>query len=162
MKINNTRFPHDTYETFVTNLPIVTVDILFFNKSKTRTLLFKRINKPLKNTFFTCGGRMMKNEAFKEAATRISQKELGLKINKKKLFFGGVLNEIHKDSIFPNTNYHCVDIFYGYILNESESEKIQMDNQHNDKMWFNIEDKKLHKLVKEKINSSLKKHAKTY
>jgi len=162
MRISNVIFSKRTYQKFVNNLPIVTVDILFFNELLTKTLLFKRANNPLKNTFFTCGGRLMKNETFKKAASRIVQKELGLKIDSKKLFFGGVNNEIHRNSIFPKVNYHCVDIFFGYILTEDTFRKIKMDQQHSKNKWFSVKNARLNILVIQKINSLLKHHDKTY
>ena len=53
---------------------------------------------------------MLKNESFEKSAIRLAKSELGIKINPKKLIFAGVINEIHSNSIYPNINYHSVNM----------------------------------------------------
>jgi colanic acid biosynthesis protein WcaH len=158
MKIKKYFFSNEEYQKIMQDLPIVTVDVLFFDSLKSKTLLFRRVNEPLEGIFFTCGGRLLKNEKFQDAAIRIIEKELGLKINPDKLFGSEVANEIHENSVFPKTNYHCVDVYFGYILDNQVIEKIKMDEQHSEFTWFNVKDEQLHSMIKYKINSLLKKY----
>ena len=130
--------------------PIATVDVLFFNKEKTKTLLFKRTNEPLKGVYFSMGGRIRKGEKFIDCAVRQVREEVGLHIKKSGLVFGGVQEEIHKNSAFKGISYHAVGIFYGYIL---EGENITLDAQHNEYRWFSVTDKTLHPFIKTKLKS---------
>ena len=73
-------------------------------------------------------------------------------MNKDKLIWGGVVNEIHPSSIYPNLNVHNVNIHWGYIW---EDAKIIFDGQHSDHKWFDVTDNDLHPLIKERIKNLL-------
>lgn len=152
--MTNQWFSDHDYKKFIARFPICTVDTLFFDHDKKRILLFKRKNKPLKGVFFSAGGRMFKNETFADCAFRQSKKELGLSINKRRLVFGGIINEIHAESRYPHINYHSVNIYFGYVLG---GQKIKLDNQHSYFKWFLVRDKSLHPFIKEKIKTLLRK-----
>lgn len=149
------QLPRQTYRLLMDKTPICCVDVLFFNKDKTQTLLFKRTNKPVENIYFTIGGRLLKNEKLIDGAVRQALKETGIKIRKKLLIPGGVTEDIHKNSIFADISYHVVDVFYGYILDGQE--KIRLDNQHADYRWFSVNDRRIHPFVKNRITGLLKK-----
>ena len=136
--------------------PITTVDVTFINTKKDKTLLFKRENKPLKGVYFTIGGRLWKNETFIQSALRHAKKELGLRLNPKKLIFGGVSEELHPDSIFPGISYHAVDIFFYYVL-DTKNLKLTFDSQHNHYKWFNLNDIKLHPMLKKRFKNNMTK-----
>lgn len=157
MKINKNFIEPKLHKKILNNMPVCTVDVLFFNKEKTKTLLFLRNDKPLKNLFFSIGGRLNKNETLENCAARKVKEEIGYKISKYKLIFGGVISEIHENSIYKNINYHAVDLFYGYIVNNNIEKNIIFDNQHNSYKWHKINDKNLHPFLKKKINILLKK-----
>lgn len=145
------RFPLSEYRRLLKETPICCVDILFFNQKKTKTLLFKRANKPLQGTYFSVGGRLRKNERLVDGALRQTYQETGLRLKRKNLFLGGVQEEMHKESIFPGVAYHAVDVFYGYILKENE--KIRLDGQHTESRWFSITDSSLHPLIQSKVRA---------
>ncbi len=150
-------FPLEKYRELLDTTPVCTVDVLFFNHDKTKTLLFKRTNKPVKGVYFSIGGRLLKGEKIVDGAVRQAMRETGVRVKKSALVFGGVQEEIHKTSIFKGVSYHAVDIFYGYILDKQE---IKLDNQHSDFRWFSVSDKTLHPLIKSKIKSILKAYGK--
>ena len=150
----STHLPLDHYKMLVTIAPIATVDVLFFSKDKDKTLLFRRVNEPLKGTYFTIGGRLAKGETFVECALRQAKRELGLKIDPTKLVFGGVQEEIYPNSIFPGVSYHTVDLFYGYILEDNAIPVL--DSQHDDYQWFSVTDDTLHPLLKSKMRQTIK------
>ena len=145
----------EKYKEILDIAPVCTVDVLFFNKDRTKTLLFKRQNDPLKGVYFSIGGRLQKNEMFLNCALRQNLLEAGIDIKINEIFFGGVQEEIHPNSIFEGVSYHAVDIFYGYVL---EDEKIELDKQHSDYRWFSVNDDTLHPFIKTKISSLLKTH----
>ena len=151
---NNIFLSNAIYKKFITHFPICAVDVIFLNKSKNKVLLFKRKNRPLKNIYYSPGGRLLKNEDFYRAACRKTKEELGINLNSKKLIWGGIMNEIHSNSIYKDVNYHCVDIYFGYILNFKNIE-IKLDKQHSAYKWFDISDKNLHPNIKQKIKNLL-------
>src|SRR3989338_2754058 len=129
--------PDNVYREIVAHMPVSTIDIVLLNKKKDKNLLFKRNNEPVKNVYFTLGGRLLKGEPFLHGAVRQAKRELGLKIDPKKAFFGGVTQDFHANSVFEGVSYHAVAVFFGYIL-ENENINISFDNQHSDHKWFSI------------------------
>ena len=87
MKINKYILSDKEYRELMRIAPIITVDVLLFNKDLKKILLFKRKNDPLKNKYYSCGGRLLKNEGFTDCALRKLKEETGLKINKNNLRF---------------------------------------------------------------------------
>jgi colanic acid biosynthesis protein WcaH len=152
--------PRDMYKDYLRFFPVPTVDVLFFNPKMKKTLLFKRNNNPLKGGYFSVGGRIVKGESMIAAAVRKTKEETGLSLERKKLFFGGVQDEIHSTSIFPLIGYHSVDIYFGYIL--SEEKKISFDSQHSSAKWFSINDPTLHPYIKSKIRRLVAAYDKTH
>lgn len=69
---------NDDWETIVSNVPIVSVDLLV--RYEDGILLGKRTNEPAKGYWFMPGGRVQKGETRTEAAHRIGKEELGLDI----------------------------------------------------------------------------------
>ena len=147
--------PSELFTKIVHVLPLCTVDFVPFDSSKKNILLFKRTKKPLKGTFFTSGGRLLKGEDLKDAATRQAKRELGLDIEPQKLVFGGILNEVFEDSEFGDESYHSVNIHWGYVL--TGSEVITLDDQHSESKWFSLADKTLHPYIKTRIRNIMPK-----
>lgn len=142
------------YKNIMEIAPIATVDVLFFNKDKTKIILFKRNNNPLKGVYFSTGGRLIKGEKIIDCAKRQAFREAGLRINKKNLTFAGVHEGVYKNSIFNNVSYHAVGFFYAYIFNNDDT--INLDSQHSSYKWFSVNDKKIHPLIKKHIVEFLK------
>lgn len=150
----NNYVSNDIYYTLIKSSPVPTVDILFFNSEKTHTLLGKRTNKPYKDVFYTFGGRLQKNETFEKAAVRIARKETGIDLKISNLCFGGVDNEISNSSIFEDTNYHAVVLYFRCIIQPDT--KVTLDDQHSESKWVNINDKEIHPSIHIRIANSLK------
>ena len=146
--------PNKVYKDIVAHMPVSTVDIVLLNKKRDKTLLFKRNNEPVKNIYFTIGGRLLKGESFLHSAVRQAKREIGLIIDPKKTFFAGVTQDFHKNSVFKGVSYHAVAVFFTYIL-ENENVKINFDKQHSDSKWFSIRDKQIHPHIKERIKQTL-------
>jgi len=142
------------YKKIVENIPIPSIDILIFNKKLDRTLLFLRNNSPAKNEYYSIGGRLHKDETLTECVQRNLEKETGLKIQKNKFFYVGVISETWKNSIFKGVSTHAIVNYF--VLKLEEFPKIKLDTQHSKFKWFDVHDKTLHPYIKEKINKSLK------
>ena len=156
MMTNRKHFiPHETYQTILENMPVCTVDVLFFNSDKTKTLLFKRNNEPLKGEYFSMGGRLKKDETFEECAIRQTKLETGLDIDPGKVIFVGVQRENYPNSAFGETSYCAIDLYFGYIINDENTDLV-LDSQHDESRWFFVDDSSLHPYLKSKIEQTLK------
>ena len=144
--------PDVLYRDILKHVPVPTVDIVVFNPSRTKVLLFRRTNKPLKGVYFTPGGRLYKGERLLAAALRKAQQEVGIALTPRKLFLGGITEEIFPDSAFPGVSSHTINTCYGYVLTESETH-FALDSQHDRHRWFSVRDKKLHPLIKHRLQA---------
>ena len=147
------RIPDGLYRQIVEAVPIFTVDVLFFDADRQRTLLFKRANEPAKGEYFCIGGRVLKNESPTEAAVRKAKEELGLKISADDLWFGGLSDDIFETSSFPGVPIHNVNAHWGCIW--PGGREITLDDQHTEYAWFDVTEPSLHTLVKERISNLL-------
>ena len=145
-----TFLPKEVHKICLANVPIVSVDVVILNHLRNKVLLFKRNNNPLKGVYYTLGGRVFKNESIIDTATRKLNEEAGLIVQKKELFFGGVMEEFFENSIYKNIDTHNVNIFLGYIAYEKFC--IRLDEQHTKYEWFNITSNSLHPQVRYKID----------
>ncbi len=150
LPVGNSSIPEDLFRTILDKTAICTVDVVFFNKDKSKTLLFKRNNEPVKGIYFTIGGRVFKNEKLIDCAVRQAKRETGLDIDPKKFFARGVLEDIWQNSAFDGVTYHDVDVFYGYVL-ENETAPIALDNQHREYKWFDVHDPTLHPQIQGRL-----------
>lgn len=157
MSNSHSFIPTEKFKELLNISPICTVDVLFFNSDKTKTLLFKRTNEPLLGEYFSVGGRLFKNERLEDCAVRKAIEEIGVIIDREKLVYGGILEELNPNSIFEGASYHAVDFFYGYVL---EGEELILDKQHSDEKWFPVSDESLHPFIKTKVASLLKIYGK--
>ena len=147
--------PIELYRAIMDVAPIPTVEVILFNKTKNKTLLFRRINEPLRGTYYAVGGGLLKGETLVDCAIRQVKRELGLVVDKAKLVLGGVQEEIFPNSIFPNISYHAVNTYHGYLL-EDENIPLSLDKQHSDYKWFPVDDVTLHPFMKTKLKNLLK------
>ncbi len=154
-KTDNINFiPEKDYMVCVKYLPIPTTDVVIFNPDRTKVLLFKRSNEPLKGEFFTLGGRIMKGENLKNSAIRKVEEEIGIRVSSNQLTFGGVVDEQSARSVFKDLNQHCINIVWGLIL--PENAKIRLDSQHSEHKWFDINNS-FHEFARKKINITISK-----
>lgn len=152
MNQNSEWISPEVYAECLKHLPICCVDILLFNTEKTKVLLCKRNNEPLKDVYFSTGGRLQKGEELKDCAVRKAREELGVDIKKEQLLDGGVISEIYPNSSFgDNIGYHAITVYFGYVV--PENTPLHLDSQHADHKWFDIHDRSINDCVKERINT---------
>ncbi len=152
--------PAIEYENFMDKFPLCTVDVLIFDE-KRRVLLFRRTNEPYKGDYFTPGGRLFKNETLVDCALRQLKNEVGITVDKDSLDFVGVVNEVNPDSIFPDVNYHSVNIVFSLLI-ESSIVSIKLDSQHSDFKWFDTSAPNINSLVVKKIEMAIEKSMTKY
>ena len=75
----------ETFNAVIKSAPLVSIDLCLVFEDK--ILLGKRNNEPLKDQWFTPGGRIQKNESWQAALRRIALSELGLCVDNVSTFF---------------------------------------------------------------------------
>ena len=70
--------PADDWRTIVTNVPIVSVDLVI--RRDGGVVLGRRTNEPAKGNWFIPGGRVLKGETRREAVGRVAAEELGIEV----------------------------------------------------------------------------------
>jgi ADP-ribose pyrophosphatase YjhB (NUDIX family) len=142
----------DLYNKIRKLMPRPAVDVILFNKDFSKTLLFKRNNSPLKNNYYSLGGRLHLSESFLECASRKIKEEIGLIINKDLLIKVGVISELFLEK---EQKEHFIVIYFSLILEEDSN--LILDSQHSESKWFDVEDETIHPYLKKKIRECIKK-----
>ena len=126
------------FKAVVENTPLVSIDFCIICDGN--LLLGLRNNEPVKDVWFTPGGRILKNEAWARSLKRIAQSELGLEVEGLEHFrLMGVWDHFYKNSAFDESiSTHYVNLPH-YICMEFRP-GLKLDEQHNGMAWFDLED----------------------
>ena len=124
-----------TFKTVVESAPLVSIDLCFVCSG--HLLMGLRQNEPLKGQWFTPGGRLLKNERWRDGLVRIAKTELGLTVNTDDFELMGVWNHFYDNSaINDSISTHYVNLPHVCYL-ESRPE-LSLDSQHESVRWFDI------------------------
>ena len=136
-----------TFETVINSTPLISIDLLV--KKDNKILLGKRINKPAKNSLFSIGGRVYKNETINNAMMRIAKNELNVELKLMPRFIG-VFEHFYDDSIYQEVSTHYVNLAYEIEIHETCNLPTE---QHHEFQWLTIgellKSKQVHKYVKD-------------
>lgn len=131
---------HDEFRSIVKDTPLVSIDLIIENPEGD-VLLGWRNNSPAKGFWFVPGGRIQKDEDFREAFKRITKAETGLEFLLEEAFFFGVYQHIYPNDNFtddPSFGTHYVVIAYRIKLEEKITSLPK--EQHSDYWWAAIDD----------------------
>lgn len=119
--------------------PLISVDlILNFNN---KYLFGFRKNDPAKNFWFVPGGRILKDESIENAIKRISLTELGFQLTFDKLKFNKITEHFYNNNFFDDKySTHYISLSYIYNLSDNEFNNINLNNQHTNSIFFNLDD----------------------
>jgi colanic acid biosynthesis protein WcaH len=133
-----TMLPIKTFQTVVENAPLVSIDLCMVYEKK--ILLGLRSGEPLKNIWFTPGGRLKKNEPWELCLKRVAYDELGYKVNNVGNFhFMGLWDHLYPNSFFDeNISTHYLNLPH-YCQLKSEP-NFKLDYQHKLLKWFDLEE----------------------
>ncbi len=137
----NKKIPAKLYREILRNMPIVCIDLVLRDGRK--ILLVKRKNNPEKGKWWFPGGRLLKNEKFREAVPRLLKKETGL--SSRGMEFLGVHEYVAAKGYFPGVREH--EIVFVYLVDVPRIEKIALDAQSSDWKWFVKGDSKFHRHI---------------
>lgn len=150
---------NDLFKTIVEHTPLVAIDLIVRNKSG-EILLGKRNNRPAQDYWFVPGGRILKDERFSEAFTRLTQTELGVPLNISEGVFLGPYEHHYQDN-FSDTDFstHYVVLAFEIELDTkvdqlpklqhaeyqwfSEVELLKSDSVHSHTKWYFMQEKQL-------------------
>ena len=121
----------------VRSAPLISIDLIIENEDG-EFLLGKRCNRPAQGYWFVPGGRIYKDETFKEAFSRITEKEIGVNLDIKLGTFYGIWQHFYKDN-FSSENFstHYVVIAFKTKLMLSDIPLPKL--QHDEWKWFSPE-----------------------
>lgn len=132
--------PKNDYLNVIKHTQLVALDLIIINE-KNEVLLGYRNNNPAKNTWFTFGSRVFKDETFEQACERVSKTELGMNIEFKDCIKKGVYSHNYFNN-FDNDDFGTNYVLFAFIYNlkDYSLNSISGDNQHSTFEWFNIDD----------------------
>lgn len=122
-----TRLSQEVFSNAVNALPLVSVDFCLTDAAG-RLLLGRRNNAPAKGWWFTPGGRIRKNEALREALSRVADEELGLPpAALSRAVLMGAWDHFYSDSAFAaDISTHYVNLPHRLPLSESEISALRL------------------------------------
>lgn len=126
----------ETFKTVIKSAPLVSIDLCLLFEDE--MLLGKRNNEPLKDEWFTPGGRIRKNERWQNALRRIALSELGLSIDNLRTFeLMGIWDHFYQNSYFDqDISTHYVNL--PHFTQLEHKPELLMDDQHRKLGWFKL------------------------
>ena len=127
--------PKEDYLHVIKHSQIISLDMVITNPDG-KILLGKRNNEPAKGTWFVPGGRVYKNETFKDACRRISKGELGEALSYDNEI--GVYHHSYNNN-FDNEDHGTHYLVFGVAINldrHLELNTESMDDQHEELKWW--------------------------
>lgn len=138
------------------NMPILCLDVIVVRDNK--VLLVKRSNEPAKGQYWFPGGRLQRNEEFKDAASRLIRDETGIQASRFKQL--GITNLIlDKDPFGHGKGTHTPTIT---MLAETNFGDVGLDKNHSGFIWWDGKNPpgKLHPHVSRWATTVLKRSTK--
>ena len=90
--------PDKEYKKIITTMPIFCIDFLI--RCEERYLLLKRVEEPMKGSYWVIGGRLRFKESIKDFSMRIQKKEIGRYfLNFKLICSSSTINRILKKNL---------------------------------------------------------------
>ncbi|KAF0093111.1 MAG: colanic acid biosynthesis protein WcaH [Puniceicoccaceae bacterium 5H] len=121
----------------VQHTPLVSIDLVLLDPAG-RVLVGLRKNNPARNWWFVPGGRIRKDEAMKDACRRISERELGITLEKADGEMLGAYDHFYPDNALqqPGVTTHYVCLAFRFRLQNAQMNAIKPDNQHGSFRWL--------------------------
>ena len=124
----------------VKNTPLVSIDLIIENREGA-ILLGWRSNQPAKGYWFVPGGRIRKDENFRDAFKRILKTETGIECELEDTTFLGLYEHLYPDENYANEpgfgTHYIVTAFR--IKIDEELEALPHD-QHQEYWWASLDD----------------------
>ncbi|KAJ9448578.1 GDP-mannose mannosyl hydrolase [Diplonema papillatum] len=130
--------PREIYQEVVRRMPVVCVDVVMRDRSKSRILIVQRGMEPVKGYWWLPGGRMLKGETFYAAAVRKAAQETGLSCVPVKHL--GVYNTIFPTSAWDG-EMKGTQTVNAVVLVDIESADVVLDDTSDKHQWISTDHK---------------------
>lgn len=130
------RLPEEIYAHVLDSIVVACVDILVFRKNGCVLLVRRRVEP--QPDWWIPGGRMMPGESFQEAAGRIIERELGLKINSERFIHANrVYNLIfgQRQQKPQDNGTHTISVTCIVVLDDDEIDSIGLSEEFCMHSW---------------------------
>lgn len=130
------KLPFDTFKCIIKNTPLVSLDIVVYNK-KGEALLGKRNNRPAQGFWFVLGGRIQKDESMSAAFKRLTLNELGSQFCLSQAEFIGTFEHFYTDNV-SGDDFSTHYVVLGYRLVIDDILLTLPTEQHNQYIWLSV------------------------
>jgi colanic acid biosynthesis protein WcaH len=128
--------PLGVFKQVVQNTPLISIDIIIKNNAG-QVLLGKRNNRPAQGYWFVPGGRIVKDETFHNAFSRLTQIEIGKAYSLSNATFLGPYEHLYSDNLSgEDFTTHYVVLAYLITFNGDLSDL--PEEQHNGYRWWDV------------------------
>jgi colanic acid biosynthesis protein WcaH len=129
------------FRSIVSATPLVSLDLLV-RDADGLILVGRRINRPAQGYWFVPGGRILKDERIADAFARLTEAELGIRLDIASATYLGLYEHFYDDSIFTDDgdsiSTHYVVSAFEVVLPEGYSSLPY--EQHNEYQWLSEEE----------------------
>jgi ADP-ribose pyrophosphatase YjhB (NUDIX family) len=135
--------PETVYAQALDHLVIVCVDCIPLHAG--RIMLSKRVRPPHPDWWIN-GGRMRKGETYREAATRLMQRELGLSLASERFQLVGFYSLVWDERAQPpaDNGCHVLSVTHSVELSSRECAVIDLNDEYSGAQWVYPADVALH------------------
>jgi len=128
----------EDFKQVVKNAPLFAIDFVVVN-DKQQILVGQRKNAPAKGYWFVPGGRVLKEESLEKAFIRLSQSELGYKVQRNQAWLLDLYDHFYDHSFFSETvSTHYINATH---VIKSDSNLLDLpEDQHSEYRWIDIDD----------------------
>lgn len=128
-----------TFKQVVASTPLISMDLIVQN-DESLVLLGYRNNRPAQGYWFVPGGRILKDENFEVAFSRLSETELGACYALSQAEFLGPYEHFYQDN-FSGENFSSHYVVLGYKITWNGGQFYELPSeQHCDYRWWSVED----------------------
>jgi len=156
--------PHPLFIKAIELTQLVSIDLVLFD-DENRLLVGRRKNEPARGYWFVPGGRIYKNEPWKEAIKRISKDELGFEVTSTQVL--GIYDHMYDTNFLEKKDMRgtLIETHYMVIAIEDKIDPSKINSsvfkdQHSDMEWMIMEDimnrKDVHPYTKQYVISRLR------
>ncbi|MGR5177880.1 GDP-mannose mannosyl hydrolase [Vibrio mediterranei] len=126
----------ETFKTIVASTPLISIDLIVENKAG-KVLLGYRNNRPAQGYWFVPGGRILKDERFKDAFSRLTEVELGKRLVLSQAQFLGPYEHLYPDN-FSGDTFTTHYVVLGYKVRWDRDLADLPSEQHCDYRWWDV------------------------
>lgn len=125
------------FQQLIKNSPLFAIDFVVLNELN-QVLIGQRKNAPAQGFWFVPGGRVFKNESLEQAFVRLSQAELGVKVQRQQAQMLGLYDHFYEDSFFSDSiSTHYINAAHYVKLHDFDL-NLPLE-QHQEYRWVSLD-----------------------